>query len=363
MRVLVYGMSSDKLGGIETFLLNMNRFMSDDMVFDYVIEGTETIHQEAIAEKGGKVFFIAPKRKIGKNTGDWVRLLRKNRSTYKVVYFNMFSLAWLVPVILSRLCGYRVIVHAHNNGLHDCGAVLRTMHKMNRFFLKHMKIVRFTNSELSAKFFFSNRPAKLIYNAVDTGRFAFNWEIREKIREELGISKRHVYGFAGRIAFQKNPLFLMDIFSKIQEIDNKAAFIVCGDGGLKASTQERAEKLGVNVRFLGNVKDVHNYYQAMDCFVLPSRFEGLGIVLIEAQAAGLPCVTSAEVVPTDAKVTELLEYISLEKGPRAWADVCYQKVCNMEEDRSMYSIQVQQSSFEIRKEAPRIEDFLRKSSV
>lgn len=352
MRVLVYGMSWDKLGGIETFLINMNKFMSEEMIFDYIIEGTETIHQEAIDEKGGKTIFIAPKRKMFQNIRDWFRVLKEKKKSHKIVYFNMFSLAWSVPVLIARMKGYRVIVHAHNNDLHDCGTILRTMHKVGRFLLKHMQIVRFTNSDLSAKFFFGNRPAELIYNAIDTEKFSFNPEIRAKIREELGLFEKHVYGFAGRIAYQKNPLFLMDIFSEIQKKDAHAAFMVCGDGDLMEATRERAKELELDVLFLGSVKDVQHYYQAMDCFVLPSRFEGLGIVLIEAQTAGLPCVTSKDVVPQEAKVTELLEYVSLDEMPERWAEVCVEQYKRFaKESRISYGEGVLCSPFNIAREA------------
>lgn len=359
MRVLVYGMSSDKLGGIETFLINMNKFMSDDMIFDYIIEGSETIHQDAIDEKGGTALFIALKRKMLKNILDWMHLLKENKKSHKIVYFNMFSLAWSVPVFLAKLYGYCVIVHAHNNNLHDCGTVLRTMHKMNRFLLKYLKIVRFTNSDLSAKFFFGNRPAEMIYNAIDTEKFSYNPEIREKIRTELGVCEKHVYGFAGRIAYQKNPLFLMEIFSEIRKLDEKAAFVVCGDGDLMEATRGRAKELGIDVLFLGNVKDVHHYYQAMDCFVLPSRFEGLGIVLIEAQTAGLPCVTSKDVVPQIAQIVEEFVFIALESSVKLWGEKCVIAQKKSEKSRIMCFNKVKKSSFDIEVASRELEQYIR----
>ena len=359
MRVLVYGLSSDKLGGIETFLLNMNRFMSDDMIFDYVVEGTSTIHQAAIQEKGGDVYFISPKRNMLQNIRDWKKLLKEYRKTSQVVYFNMFSLAWSVPIYIAQKYGYRVIVHAHNNNLHNCGLVLKSMHVVNRFLLQHTGIVRFTNSDLSAKFFFGKKKAEMIYNAIDTERFAFQPDIREKMRRELEIQDKHVYGFSGRIAYQKNPLFLMEIFAEIAKLDAESTFLVCGDGDLMEQTKQKAEELGIRVRFLGNVLNVQDYYQAMDCFILPSRFEGLGIVLIEAQCSGLACLSSADVVPVDAKVTDLLDYISLNDTAEKWAELCVRKVAMNHNNLRRYNVQVSSSSFEIRKEADRLEGILR----
>ena len=357
MRVLVYGLSSDKLGGIETFLLNMNRFMSDDMIFDYVVEGTSTIHQAAIEEKGGDVYFISPKRNMLQNIRDWKRILKEYRKTSQVVYFNMFSLAWSVPIYIAQKYGYRVIVHAHNNNLHNCGLVLKSMHAVNRFLLQYTSIVRFTNSDLSSKFFFGKKKAEMIYNAIDTERFAFQPDIREKMRRELEIQDKHVYGFSGRIAYQKNPLFLMEIFAEISKLDDQSTFLVCGDGDLMEQTKQKAEELGIRVQFLGNVLNVQDYYQAMDCFILPSRFEGLGIVLIEAQCAGLPCITSAEVVPQAAKITDLLEFVPLQNGSCGWAAACVQKK-DLGVSRGKHNCDVNLSYYCIRNEAVRLQKMI-----
>ena len=349
----MYGLSSDKLGGIETFLLNMNRFMSDDMIFDYVVEGTSTIHQAAIQEKGGDVYFISPKRNMLQNIRDWKMVLKEYRKTSQVVYFNMFSLAWSVPIYIAQKYGYRVIVHAHNNNLHNCGLVLKSMHVVNRFLLQHSGIVRFTNSDLSAKFFFGKKKAEMIYNAIDTERFAFQPDIREKMRRELEIQDKHVYGFSGRIAYQKNPLFLMEIFAEISKLDDQSTFLVCGDGDLMEQTKQKAEELGIRVQFLGNVLNVQDYYQALDCFILPSRFEGLGIVLIEAQCSGLPCITSDKVVPRVAGVTELIDFLDLDASPTCWGQKCVSQV-NINRKRQEYASIIEKTGFSISREAKRL---------
>lgn len=355
MRVLVYGLSSDKLGGIETFLLNMNRFMSDNMIFDYIVEGTRTIHQAAIEEKGGDVYFISLKRNMLQNIRDWKRILKEYRKTSQVIYFNMFSLAWVVPIYIAKKYGYRVIVHAHNNNLHNCGLVLKSMHAVNRFLLQYSSIVRFTNSDLSSKFFFGKKKAEMIYNAIDTERFAFRPDVREKMRRELEIQDKHVYGFSGRIAYQKNPLFLMEIFAGIAKIDHQSAFLVCGDGDLMEQTKQKAQELGIRVQFLGNVLNVQDYYQAMDCFILPSRFEGLGIVLIEAQCSGLNCIASKDVIPVTARVTELLEFVDLEKVAKVWAELSVRRTMRTV-NRRKYKNKIECTNFNIRHEAIRLSE-------
>lgn len=350
MHILVYGVGADKIGGIETFLFNMNKFISDDIKFDYIIEGKETIHKETINSMGGEIFFIAPKRKIFCNLNDWKRLLKSCEPCSSIVYFNMYSLAWSLPIFISKKYGYKTIVHAHNNDLHNCGIIQKKLHNVNRWLLKYLDIIRLTNSKLSSKFFFGSKKAEMIYNAIEINRFQYNENIRIAMRKDYHLTGKHVYGFVGRIAFQKNPFFLMKIFSEIQKIDALAEFLVCGDGELLEKTKELAYELELKIHFIGTQKNIQNYYQVMDAFVLPSKFEGLGIVLIEAQAAGLPCIASADVVPRVAGVTELLQYVSLDKAASEWAKVCYAQMDRQPYDRGLYSDMIRDTRFNIEKE-------------
>lgn len=362
MRILVYGMSADKLGGIETFLLNMNHYMSDACIFDYVIEGDSCIHKDAIENKGGKIYFIPPKRQmLLKNFLSLYTLLKKKNFTWRVVYFNMFSLSYAFPIFLCKLIGYKVVVHSHNNNLHDSGMLLRGLHSFNKHVLKLCKIKRLTNSRLSSVFMFGNPDAgEMIYNAIDVERFKFNVEIRNKIRQRYGLEGKTVFGFAGRIAYEKNPLFLIDIFNKLLKINEDSVLIIAGDGDLMPEVKVKVKEYGIedSVLLLGSCRNVEELYQAMDLFILPSRFEGLGIVLIEAQTAGLPCLTSAEVVPPEAKVTDLLSYLPLQNNPEEWAKKAFQKLDSITHDRLQGYEKVQKGNFNITKESLRLEEIL-----
>lgn len=356
MRLLVHGLAGYTKGGIEIFVLGMAEHMPDGIIFDYVIEKDAT-GGSVILPGRGDTLMIEPKRKMLANLKSWSKLLRDRKGIDSAVYFNWFSMAWLFPVIMARVGGYKVIIHAHNNNLHNCGILQRTMHVVNRQVQKFMRIKRLTNSELSARFFFGSKPADMVFNAIDTEKFAFNQGTRDNMRESLCMGDKHVYGFAGRIVYQKNPLFLMDIFREIKNRDEKSAFLVCGDGDLMDETKKKADGYGLDVLFVGSVPNVQDYYQAMDVFVLPSRFEGLGIVLIEAQDAGLPCITSADVVPQEAKVTELLEYVPL-SDPDKWVDTAIE-MAERKIERDKYRSIIADSRFNIETEAKRLENYLR----
>lgn len=365
MRVLTYGLSADKMGGIETFLLNMNKHMSDACVFDYVIErnekmGNSTIHQAAIDEKGGRTYYIAPKNDVFQCLMNWKQLLKIHGNDYNAVYFNVYSMSWFAPMIVCKNRGMKVFIHAHNNMLHDCGTVIKVLHRVGRAVISRMDIVRLTNSDLSSRFIFGDiRRETLIYNAISLDRFGYNSATRDKLRTELKLTGKHVYGFTGRIMYQKNPLQLIEIFDAIQKKDDLALLLVAGDGDLMDSVKSlvKEKDLVEKVILLGNVRNVEDYYQAMDVFLLPSRFEGLGIVLIEAQAAGLPCITSAHVVPREAKITELLEYLPLDQTEE-WAKLAVE-MAQYEYKREKYKSIIENSSFNIEREAQRLEKLLK----
>jgi len=361
MRILVYGMAVNKLGGIETFLLNMSHYMSDSCVFDYIIEGYDCIHKDAIDHKGGEIYFIPPKRQMFSNILSLYTLLRKKYSKWSVVYFNMFSLSYAFPIFLCKILGYKVAVHAHTNNLHDCGLLLKGLHDFNKYLLRLCNIKRLTNSKLSSKFMYGNPDAgEIIFNAIDVERFKFNAEVRNKIRQQYEVEGKTVFGFAGRLTFQKNPLFLIDIFNEILKFNKNSVLMIAGDGDLMPEVKEKVEEYGIedSVLLLGLCRNVEELYQAMDLFILPSRSEGFGIVLIEAQTAGLPCLTSAEVVPTEAKVTDLLSYVPLQDNPEKWAKKAFQILESNKHDRLQWHEKIGKTNFNITKESRRLEKIL-----
>ena len=275
MRFLTHGISASKLAGIETYLFTMNKGMPANYGFDYIIEEKRTKHQHIIDSLGSRALFISPKKRFIRNIIDWNKLLRnekKNPETARLVYFNMYSLAWIAPIVLCKIHGYKVVIHAHNNNLHDCGVLQHILHTINRFIIEHMNIYRLTNSHLSALFFFGKRHAEMIYNAIDTCRFSFSLDTRNRIRCELGVKEKNLYGFAGRLENSKQPMFLIDVFREISEIDEKASFIVCGVGSLMEQVKSYAKSNNIDVIFTGTVTNLQDYYQAMDLFILPSKY-------------------------------------------------------------------------------------------
>ena len=178
MRILVFGMSTNICGGIESFLLNMNKFMSDDCIFDYVLLGNSAVFENAIQENGGKAIYVTSYRKNPfKYILELIKVLKENKNDHKAAYFNLFSMVHMLPVLFCRIFGYKIILHSHNNNLQQSSKLYKLLHKLNRALFGKMKCLRLTTSDASTEFMFGKKKnAELIYNAIDVEKFKKNWE-------------------------------------------------------------------------------------------------------------------------------------------------------------------------------------------
>ena len=178
--------------------------------------------------------------------------------------------------------------------------------------------------------------------------------MRAKVRKDLGIENKLVIGNVGRLCYQKNQEYLLEVFAKLQSQRSASVLLLIGEGELKAELQQKTEQLGVadKVIFYGVTDKVQELLWAMDEFAFPSRFEGLGIVVVEAQAAGLPVICSDN-VPDEAVVTDLVQKVKLSSGVDSWTESILN--CQANSDRLAANEQVQKSGFAVADVAKRIE--------
>lgn len=169
---------------------------------------------------------------------------------------------------------------------------------------------------------------KIIHNAIDAGKFTYRPEKRAAMREQLGIADKFVVGHVGRFNTQKNHPYLIDIFAELVRMEKDAVLILLGDGPDRKRMEDKCAALGIRdkVLFAGNQRQPEDYYQAFDIFLLPSFHEGLPGVLVEAQAAGLPCLVS-DTVTEEARATDLVKYLSIEQPARVWAEEIMARRC------------------------------------
>lgn len=179
----------------------------------------------------------------------------------------------------------------------------------------------FACSNLAGDFLFSKKDYFVINNAINFENYKFDSFKRNEIRNSLNLNGKFVIGEFGRLNPQKNPLFTLEIFNEVLKVKSNAFLILVGDGELYDKVVTKIEEYNLNdkVLLLGNRNDVNDLYNCLDVFLLPSTYEGLGIVLIEAQANGLPCFTSKDLVPKAAAVSDLVTFVELNDNASEWA--------------------------------------------
>lgn len=201
-------------------------------------------------------------------------------------------------------------------------------------------------SEAAGKFLFGKKNYEIIHNAIDLDRFEYSFEKRRKIREELSCGNQFIIGFVGRFCNQKNPLFLIDIFEEMYRIRQDLLLLMIGEGPLEIKMKEtiKDKELEHAVMIKDKQIDISPFYQAMDVFVLPSRYEGLGIVYIEAQISGLPTIASTE-VPKETNISPIIKYIGLKEKKVVWAEEILKAIPT--NNRKSYTEEGRRSGFDI----------------
>ena len=318
IRILQIGMT-DNLGGIETFVMNYYRHMDRDKIqFDFINFRDTLCYQDEIEALGGKVYTVASYYKHPLRYLRQVKqIIRENG--YRVVHCHMSSAVFVYPLIAAKHGGAKtVIAHAHNSSS-DKGLLKAVLHALNKHLIPRYATDFFACSETAGRWFFSDRIRRsdsysVIHNAIDLDTFKPDDASRANKRRELGIADTTlVLGHVGRFVKVKNHDFLIDVFAKVHEQRPDSVLLLVGRGPLEGEIKEKVARLGLAdaVLFLGKRDDVNELYRAMDVFALPSLYEGLGTVLIEAQACGLPCIASTAVTPK-AKIADDVAILPLD---------------------------------------------------
>ena len=337
MKVLQIGMTRN-WGGMETYLMQQSHNLDKNKVhYDFVnITGEyEIVFQEDILSRGSRIYSVCS-RHINplRHYWQWLMLFRKYASEYKAIVLNTNSLAYVFPIWAAKLFGIpQRIIHSHNGGFeNDVGFIKGCLIKVNKFLLKQSATDYWACSQSAGKWMFGNSQIfTVISNAIKVKDFAYSPKIRSHKRAELNLDEQMVVGHVGRFSNQKNHQFLLDVFSELCKLQSDAKLLLIGDAVEDSSYLENAKKkvkdlrLEGKVAFLGMRSDVKELMQAMDCFVLPSKFEGLPLVGIEAQAAGLPCFF-ADTITKEIGISDSAHFLSLEDEPRIWAEHILEEV-------------------------------------
>jgi glycosyltransferase involved in cell wall biosynthesis len=239
---------------------------------------------------------------------------------YKIVHVHQDCLSSVILKVAKK-CGVPVrIAHSHS------GSQDKNLKYLIKLFYKQFIPAHATQlfacGKEAGEWMFGGAPFRVLNNAIDTTCYSYNTERHNSMRRELQIpDDAFVVGHVGRFNTVKNHTFLLDVFAKANAQNENLVLLLVGDGDLRAEMEQKAATLGISDRviFTGVRSDVPDLMQAMDCFVFPSLYEGLGIVAVEAQAAGLPCLVS-DGVPVECVKTDLVKHIPLSASTTQWAE-------------------------------------------
>jgi glycosyltransferase involved in cell wall biosynthesis len=308
-------------GGSQAFLMNLYRNIDRSKIqFDFLVEYKQRqFYDDEIEKLGGRIFRSSFHEDY--NPYRFKHFLKQffaNHPEYRVVHCHAYTIgAWVLRAAYEAGIPVR-IAHSHNNNM-TLEPLLPFKLIMRRRFPAYATELMAASTE-AGNFLFGKLPFIVVRNAIDISSFCFDQTVRDQVRSELGFTDNDfVIGNVGRLEQQKNQKFLLDVFSELQKKQPNARLLMVGNGSLREELTVRATNLGIadRITLLSNRSDMDRLYQAMDVFVLPSLFEGLGIVAIEAQSAGLPTICSKGVAE-DANVSPLFQRVPLEDGPSAW---------------------------------------------
>ena len=261
------------------------------------------------------------------------------------------------PLFAAWLAGAKVrILHNHTTDTKTEG--FRTILKrVLRPFAKLFANRYWACSNLAGEWMYGKKAVQsgkitIIPNAIDLERFAFNSYKRKSLRKKLGLDDKFVLGHIGRFVYQKNHSFLIDVFEEVVRVKPEARLMLIGDGELRKTIEEKVVNLGLQdkVLFLGNRNDVADLYNVMDVFLLPSHYEGLPVVGVEAQANGLKCIMSDQVTE-ECRLTDNVYFISINQKARKWVD----EIVKDEKKRNREVIEkIKRAGFDIRESAKKL---------
>ncbi len=322
MRILhVFGVVN--LGGAESRIMDLYRTIDrTQFQFDFMVHTTKRGHYEDEIESMGGHVYRVPRFKILNYQSyqqAWIHFFQTHND-YEAVHGHMTSTA-TIYLPLAKKAGIPVtIAHARSAGVEPGLKGMATLF-MRSNLGKKCDYCLACSTEAGSKVFGKKQNVIVLPNGIPTREYEYNPEIARRMRETLNIDGRWVIGHVGRFHYAKNHTFLIEVFFELKKREKRAVLLLLGEGSLMPELQEKVKHLNLeqDVLFLGNQTPIMEYYQVMDYFVLPSFYEGMPGVVVEAQCTGLRCLLS-DSITREVAVTEEIYYKSLEESPQKWAD-------------------------------------------
>lgn len=365
IRLLVTGLSNTASG---TRSVIMNWYHSIDrnrLQFDFLVrhDFDQPELEKEIEELGGRIYKeqYTRREKPFKFTADLLHFF-KQHPEINGVHMNLNHHGYILPLVLAEKLDLPIrIAFSHNSGntreneKHFISAVTNSYRKRK---LKKLHIFRMACSRIAGEYMFGEGSSvHILHNGIDVKKYLYSTQERKKIRKQLQIQDEDLlFGFVGRMQYQKNPIFMLQIFEACQKMHGNSKLVIIGTGELMEECRKYvvARQLEQKVLFLGFVSDVYNYYSAIDVLLLPSRFEGLAVTAVEAQAAGLS-VYASTAISSEHNIVSLVKFISLDSSPTEWAKIILSD--RREVDRMSKNNEMINAGYDIKDTSKWLEDY------
>lgn len=312
-------------GGVSNFVMNLYREMNTDQIqFDFAMTaGEKSLYDDEVLSRGGRIFYFDTAKDI---TANLHRILLE-KGPFHVVHSHVFFYSGLVLAEAKKAKVPVRIAHAHNAHTGESRSFLRIVYERGMQLMVRANATHMLGcSEKACRYVFGNKimkdsRASVMPDGIDCNRFAFNPEVREQVRKVYGLHDKFVVGHVGHFNPAKNHDKILSVFSEVCRCREDAVLLLVGDGELEHDVRNHVNELGLmgKVVFAGAHKDVERFYQAMDVFLFPSRYEGFGMAMIEAQCSGLACVAS-DVVTHETAVNRNVRFLPLKLSDMEWAN-------------------------------------------
>lgn len=351
-----------EMGGSQAMILNLYRGIDRSKVqFDFIVDHPDMDALLPAFKDLGANVFIMPSFK-GTNYAEIKRewnTFFKEHPEYKILHSHVRSYA-SIYLPIAKKHGLKTIIHSHST---SNGSGIKSYVKwLMQLPLRYQADYFFGCSKEAGEWLFGKRIVNgekyhMLQNAIDIKKYELNESIRKQYRDELSIGEHTlVFMHVGRLHEAKNHIFLLEVFSKYHSRHADSVLVIVGDGMLRKEIEDKIEDLSINeaVKMLGARNDVPNLLQAADCFLFPSKWEGLPVTIVEAQAAGLPCLVS-DTVTRDVNVSDLVKNLPIDHGSDSWVNA----IENMHFSKKDVTEDIVKAGFDIQSSAEWMENFYR----
>lgn len=338
IRVLHFVSTLSHGSGVMSVIMNYYRHIDRKKVqFDFLhFAACEDSYADEIRSLGGKVYCVEKPGSSFRSVKQLDLFFRGHAREYTWLHNHEVYLTFLLRPISKRYGLEKFIVHCHATKYSD-KALNAVRNRVLCLPIRFMKVERFACSEAAGRFLYGEKMMKagkvfIMHNAIDCEKFRFRPEVRERLRKEMGLEGKFVIGHVGRFERQKNHKFLIEVFAEVKKQMPESILLLVGQGSLESKIRSMVveEKVEKNVFYLGQRDDVADLLQTIDLFLLPSRFEGLGIVLFEAQTSGIHCIVSTY-VPKESSLGNVM-YLPLKNAMFFWVNGVLNNFKNINND-------------------------------